>query len=162
MSREMLKAIMIDDYTKFDKLIQSKIDINELTEQEKWNYLHKAFLLVGKAPTSKMIRHLISCGIDVNAVDFYGNTPLHYAVRLKDTSLINVLLDVNVNVNHINKNGVSPLRESLASKPFNYESIELLIEFGADVEQKIRGGISIKCLAKIIAGEDEALMELLS
>jgi ankyrin repeat protein len=161
MSREVLKAILKGNIDKVDAFINEGIGINDVTEKEKWNYLHRALISVAIPPPLEMIQHLISCGVDVNAVDVYGNTPLHYAARLKNTGIIKALLIANANVNHVNNDGVSPLREMLLTKPFDYESIKLLLESGADVSQKVKDGISIKHFAEAIANEDNVLMDLL-
>lgn len=160
MSREILRAILKDDREKFDILIIQNAGINEVTEQEKWNYLHRALMLPTMQPSVEMIQHLIDCGINVDAIDVYGNSPLHYACRLKNSKIIKVLLGANIEKNTVNKDGVSPLREALLTKPFDYESIKLLLESGADVYQKIDGGASVKEFAFIVLYEDKELLDL--
>lgn len=160
MSREVLRAILKSDIEKFDSLIQQGLSVNELTEKEHWSYLHRALMSITKPPTLEMVKHLIACGLDVNAIDIYGNNALHYAVKLKNPSLVKVLLDAGADVNHVNKEGVSPLRETLLTKPVDHSSIQILLEHGADIEQKTEGGISVKEFAETVAGEDDTLITL--
>lgn len=160
MPREVLRAILKGNIEKFDDLIQQGIVVNEVTEKERWNYLHRALMSIAMPPTLQMVKHLISSGVDVNAIDIYGNNSLHYAMRLKDANIVRALLDANVDVNHLNEEGVSPLREALLTKPFDHTSIQLLLEHVADVEQKVEGGLTVKELVDIVAGEDTALIDL--
>jgi len=160
MSREILRAVLKDNVEKFNSLLQQGNDVNEITEKEKWNYLHRALMSITMPPSFEIVQYLITCGININAIDAYGNTPLHYAVKLKNIELINVLLSANVEVNHVNKDGVSPLRETLLTKPFDHNSIKRLLESGADAEQKVSGGCTIKEFADIVASEDQILIDL--
>lgn len=161
MSREILRAILKNDKNKLNTLINQGINIDEVTEKEKWNYLHRALMTITMVPAPEIINYLIQNGVDVNAIDIYGNTPLHYAARLKNSQIIEVLLSVaNIEVNHINNDGVNPLREMLLSKPFDYDSIKLILEAGADKEQKVDGGISVKSFANTIANGDSTLINL--
>lgn len=155
MSREALRAILKGDIGKFDDYVQEGMDVNEKTEKEKWNYLHRALMSVAKPPKPEMVQHLIGLGVDVNAVDEYGNTPLHYAIRLKNAELIKILLDANAEINHVNEEGVSPLRQALLAKPFDYNSIKLLLDAGADIEQKTDTGITVKEFAETVANDPE-------
>ena len=107
-----------------------------------------------------MLRSLIERGNDVDAIDIYGNVPLHYAARLKNAELVRVLLDADADVNHVNREGVSPLRQALLKKPTDYESIQMLLESGADMQQQVEGGKTIREFVDIIAHSDPALVDL--
>lgn len=163
MTREIARAISKGDIDKFDMLIQNGLDINTTTEQEKWNFLHRALLSVSIPPESKMIQHLVDCGINVNAVDCYGNTPLHYAARLKIPALLQILLDGGAKVNVENLDGVTPLREALLAKPYNLEALDLLLSRDADMRHRIQGGITVREYAEKIAhGDDIQILDVFS
>ncbi|MDJ0911882.1 MAG: ankyrin repeat domain-containing protein [Woeseiaceae bacterium] len=157
MAREFIKAIKKGDIEEVRAFEGKGYDLTETTEKEGWNYLHRALLMPTLVAPPDMVRYLIDRGVDANAVDVYGNTPLYYAVRSKASGAVSVLVDAGVDVNHLNKDGISPLRESLIRKPFDHESIRLLLEAGADPEQKKEDGITVREFAE---RRDESLAEL--
>jgi len=160
MSREILRAILKNDIVKLDLILNEGGDIFEVTEIEKWNYLHRSLLSIAMSPSTEMIQNLIRRGIDVNAVDIYGNAPIHYAVRLKRAELVGALIEANADVNVVNFEGVSPLRQSLLSKPYSYNSMKLLIQAGADIYQKPENGLTIREFAKTTANGDQELLAI--
>lgn len=131
MSREFMRAIFKGDEDKFNSLLED-IDIDEITESEKWNYLHRALISVTMAPPSHMIKKLIDLGVDVNHQDCYGNTPLHYAARIKDKEIIELILNAGAEIDHVNIDGITPLRHMLLSKPTDLPAVELLLARGAN------------------------------
>jgi hypothetical protein len=79
--------------------------------------------------------------IDVNAIDEYGYTALHYAAENGDTILVNALIQGGANVNTSSKNELAftPLASAIYYMIMNdlafsnYENVvELLIRNGAD------------------------------
>lgn len=154
MSREIARAIYKGDIDKFDFYIQSGVGVNTLTEVEKWNFLHRALMPISLTVSSDMVKHLIDCGVNVNAIDYYGNTPLHYAARLGDSKLLKLLLDNGAAVDAENLEGVTPLRELLLKKPVNLEAIDMLLSCGANMNHKAEGGKTVKEYAQIIAHGD--------
>ena len=162
MSREAMRAIFKDDVEKFNSLVEADLDVLAITEKEKWNFLHRALVSITMKPTPQMIKRLIELDVGVNAVDSYGNTPLHYAARLKDVDIMKVLLDAGAEVNHLNFDKISPLRHMLLSRPTDLEAFELLLSSGADLEYCSDGGISDKEYVNTIAhGEDAQLLNVL-
>ena len=150
MSREVARAIFKNDVAKFDSLIENGVDINSITDQEGWNFLHRALLAVSNPPSLEMVKHLIDKGVDVNAIDCYGNTPLHYAARLKAPDLIKVLLDAGSHIDPVNFEGVTPLRETLLVKPFNLDAIDIFLSRGANMDHCSQGAATVKEYAEII------------
>ncbi|MDJ0909064.1 MAG: ankyrin repeat domain-containing protein [Woeseiaceae bacterium] len=160
MAQEVLKSILDDDFAELEQLRKQGFDVAESTEKEGWNYLHRALLGSRRQPTPRMLGHLIELGNDVNAVDIHGNTPLHYAARLKSAELVRVLVEAHADVNQVNKDGVCPLRQSVIGKPRNHEATRLLLEAGADMHQKTEGGKTVREYVAIIAHSDPALVEI--
>jgi ankyrin repeat protein len=156
-----MQAIFNGDIETFDALVQDGVDINKVVGKDRWNFLHRALVSLSLQPVPLMIEHLIKCGVDVNAKDSYGNTPLHYAARLKNPELIGMLLDAGADIDTANKKGCTPLREMLLAKPCNLDTIELLLYRGANMNHPGAKGITIRDYVNIIAqGDDSNLLDL--
>ncbi|KAI1886896.1 hypothetical protein AGOR_G00200500 [Albula goreensis] len=56
-----------------------------------------------------LMNAVLSSTVDVNAVDYKGNTALHYACQRKSHRLVPLLLEKNADVSIKNKNGETPL-----------------------------------------------------
>lgn len=160
MSIEILRAIIKSDIAKLESLIVAGGNIMEISKNEKWNYLHKALGNITMLPSIEVIQELVNRGVDVNAIDCYGNSPVHYAARSKRADIIKLLFNAGANINIVNLQGVSPLRQLLLSKPYDYESIKILLHAGADVDQKVNGGLSIKEFAQLTASDNEELQSI--
>jgi uncharacterized protein len=76
-----------------------------------------------------LAQRLIEQGVDVNAQDGMGNTPLHYVGA--SPVLAQTLLLQGANVNARNQNGITPLHNVFGEK--NVAVMALLIEAGAEV-----------------------------
>ncbi|XP_017338545.1 ankyrin repeat domain-containing protein 22 [Ictalurus punctatus] len=57
----------------------------------------------------KLLEMVLNSKADVNAVDYKGNTALHYACQCKSHKLIPLLLEANADVLIQNKDGETPL-----------------------------------------------------
>jgi cytohesin len=81
----------------------------------------------------KKIRRLLKRGIDVNAKDeFYGRTPLHWAVYNKHKDVVELLISVGAEVDARAKDDKTPLHVAAENGP--KDIAELLIAGGADLE----------------------------
>ncbi len=77
-----------------------------------------------------LILMLLKLGLNPNAPDARGNTPLHLAVAHTNTRVINTLLaDPNVEVNVANNRGITPLM--MAALNGDIDTIDRLVERGA-------------------------------
>lgn len=89
--------------------------------------------------TSACISYLIGKGMDVNAQDYAGDTPLHIAARLEEGEghkKVRVLAQARgVQINKPNLNGDTPLHLAVLEKG-NQEVVDELIEHGADPEKE--------------------------
>ena len=75
---------------------------------------------------------LLRAGVDVNAKDVAGYTPLHHAAVGGMESLVRILLEEKVNVNAVNKEGRTPLHYAAA---YGHAVVAgMLIDAGGDPE----------------------------
>ena len=64
------------------------------------------------------VKHLISCGANVNAVDLGGSTALHWAAMRGHVEICKALLEAKANKNMLNAQGKAPI--DLARPEFSY------------------------------------------
>ena len=157
-----MRAIFDGNIEKFDALVrEGRVDAHAITAVDHWNLLHRALVSVTNPPKPEIIQRLIGLGVDVNARDRYGNTPLHYAAREKVPEVIKLLLDAGAEIDPVNRDGLTPLRLMLSSKPVNLKAVGLFLARGADVDQKVEGGATVKEYARVIShGDNAGIIEL--
>ena len=159
-SLDILRTIYKGDTDKFQAFIEGGLDVNTTTEDDKWNFLHRALVSVTATPVPKMIQYLVELGVDVNARERCLWTPLHFAARIKNTEAMRILLDGGAEIDPVNDEGITPLRMTLLTKPLNRSATELLLSRGADPEHQVRG-CSVRSYAETIShGEEADLIEI--
>ena len=146
MGIKILDAMDSGDLTLLEVLFQNRErNIMEVTPVEHWNWLHKALLgLESNKPSSDVINYLINKGIDINAQDIYGMTPLHYALRSKNAEAAIALLKAGANPNLPNQDGLIPL-SMIGYIPERLDVLELMLQKGANVHY--------------LVNEDETILE---
>ena len=162
---DAFNAVMDADQAALESLIRSGLQPAASTPKEKWNLLHMALMTPWTSPQPRMIAWLIDWGVDVNAVDMYGNVPLHYAARqntAEASEIMKLLLQAGAAVDILNKDTVSPLRQSLAGVPGNLAGIRALLERGADMNQKIPGGRSVREVVELNVRAHPELKKLIA
>ncbi|XP_048194709.1 ankyrin repeat domain-containing protein 22 [Perognathus longimembris pacificus] len=83
------------------------------------------FLMVSKTKQNEyLVRMLLNAGVEVNATDCYGCTALHYACKMKNQTLIPLLLQAHADPMIKNKQGESSLD---IVKKLNFSQIELML-----------------------------------
>lgn len=81
-------------------------------------------------------------GIDVNAADKLGFTPLHLALKSKNVKVANKLLQVEgINLNAVTRKGFTPLM--MAAWKGDVDLVKVLIEKGADMKIKTEDGRNV-------------------
>src|SRR6516225_5718565 len=104
------------------------------------------------------VREQLDGGVDVNARDADGNTPLLLAAVYAGPECVELLLKKGADVNASNKLGATPLIRAAT----NYEKAKLLIDAGADVKVKTKSGRTPLTLAARKAGNSQTVKQLLS
>ncbi|XP_061258714.1 ankyrin repeat domain-containing protein 22 isoform X1 [Bos javanicus] len=83
------------------------------------------FISVSKTKQNEaLVRMLLNAGVDVNAIDCYGCTALHYACEMKNQTLIPLLLEARANPTIKNKDGETSL--DIAQR-LKFSQIELML-----------------------------------
>jgi len=115
--------------------VPNPIEGEKLPEEEKGEpepkkqiyHLHQA----AAEGSSERVKLLISGGVDVNAKDEKGNTPLHYAVNASKVDVVQLLVEAGADVNARGNSNRLPLY--MAVEEDNIAIAEYLIAHGADV-----------------------------
>lgn len=104
-------------------------------------------------------RSLILTTNDLKSADMYGETPLFWAAKTGDLSLVTTLVTLGADVNEVNQiTGETPI--IAAAKNGNVDMIDLLIKNGAKVEAKDRLGNNI-IAAAVSSGKSQVFSNLL-
>ena len=117
-----------------ERLIQHKADVNVLNSQGQ-TPLHLASIY-GNAES---IESLLANGADVKIKDADGNTALHTAVLFRRPVNLAAILKTNPEVDVTNNAQNTPLHLAV-QRPENQESVEHLLQYGADVNFKDPSG----------------------
>jgi hypothetical protein len=82
-------------------------------------------------------------------------------LRHLDASVRPGALDHGASIDLANNDGVTPLRQTLLSKPFSLDATELLLARGADPEAKMKNGKTVREFAHLVSyGADKAIGDL--
>jgi uncharacterized protein len=93
-----------------------------------------------EAKNIKQIRKLIAQIHDLDEIDFeYESTPLIYAIEYGNEEIIAELLNAGASPS---ANGVTDTPLTAAASKSQVGTLSLLIKAGADVDEKVEGGIS--------------------
>ena len=110
-------------------------DLNQLCDFYGVQILPLNFLV---STDAILAQQLIEQGVDVNAHDWKGDTPLHYVGASVETAQL--LIERGANVNAPNNDGITPLHNIFGEK--SLAVMALLIERGADVNAATPEGIT--------------------
>ncbi|KDM90419.1 ankyrin repeat domain-containing protein [Photobacterium galatheae] len=166
MALEILEALDDPDINELESLIKSGFDIHEITPKENWTYLNKALMSPGaddQCPVES-VEYLIDKGLDVNAIDNYGYTPLMFAVRQRNVPAMRLLLEngAKETLEHRGKDSQNALDMAFDNHPFEFNVVKVLLEYGADPDAAAPGGKSVREAMDIIAGIDPAIKTLIA
>ncbi|MCA8448971.1 ankyrin repeat domain-containing protein [Burkholderia vietnamiensis] len=146
-----LHAIQRNDIEAVEQALDNGMDPNMVVEAGEVSALHAAV----KAMNIEVVRSLIAHGANVNAIDEQARTPLHHAVS-GGAAITRLLLEAGANPNVRSIEQYSPLHLALLADRPDLETIQALVEAGADVNE-FRGPRSlIESATRQFASQDSA------
>jgi ankyrin repeat protein len=128
------RSAIDNDVVSIINLLSEKglVDLHRVNEEGN-NALHISATHPTRAKhTVKTIKTLVDLGVNVDAHNKEGKTPLHVAVSSSNNEGAKVLLDCKANPNLANENGITPLQ--IAVEKCNTDTIMLLLENGANTD----------------------------
>ncbi|WP_273850011.1 M48 family metallopeptidase [Guptibacillus spartinae] len=146
----LMEAIMSQDESEFDEHLSA--GNLEATDSEGWNALHYAAQYPER---EQMLESLLDLGMEPNAVDLYGITPLMISSQNGDVTKVELLLDAGADPNLKDQDGWTSLIYTAYMEPENREDIyETLLSGGADPFQVDESGYTAMDYAQE-AGNDK-------
>ncbi|MFU2099096.1 ankyrin repeat domain-containing protein [Mannheimia haemolytica] len=118
--------------------VKGELTITDSTPKEKWNWLHMCNLNSYSPSPLSVVEFYIKHGVNVNAQDCYGMTPLHYAMRAKNVDAAIALLNAGADPNIENKDQVIPL-SMIGAVPKEIELIEHDISEVKETQELVKG-----------------------
>ncbi|NEW60943.1 hypothetical protein GSY74_06565, partial [Sulfurovum sp. bin170] len=105
------------------------------------------FYAIRKGGSIEAIEILLEYGVDLRDIDPDGLSVIDVAIKFRREDIIRFCIEKGLNVNETHrKSGITPI---ILTACFNNTHIaELLIQHGADINSKDRGGMSVKDYAK--------------
>lgn len=135
-------AAMLPDSTILTFLLSRGADPNILNNKTGDTPL----LLAIWGEYSMNVKSLLQSGVITNRSDNSGNYPIHYAVMLRDSEILRMLLDDGVDVNVVNNQSlVTPLMLGVFSG--TVENVDIMIQHGSKTDSRDLNGNSISQLA---------------
>lgn len=118
---ELAKAIIDGDVPKFDAILLANPNLNYSTFTFKLNK-NLAHYLGYKNSNPALVKKLLELGVDINAQDDDGRTPLHHAIDGGNPRTAGSLIENGASLEIENSSGLSPVsfcREVLKNLPNN-------------------------------------------
>ena len=122
-----IKACFEDNFAVACQFLESGINSNGRDDESEMTLLH----LACRAGEVDFAARILDSGADVNAQDKQGNTPLHYAAKLCNFELMNLLFEFDADIIG-NKHGCTPLHEACCEN--NEGVVKSLVSMGARVD----------------------------
>lgn len=109
----------------------------DIQDKNGYNALHTLYIYSGENGTSitsdvvkEFTQLLLKQKVDVNASDYEGRTPLHYAIHENDIDMVKILIEAGSNSNHRDASGCIPL--SLLIDSDDFDMVKTLLDNGSD------------------------------
>ncbi len=122
-------------------LIDNLLAISAVTEEAKWNWLHRSLMHIPNQAKEwtgtplATVKFYIDKGVTINAQDRYGMTPLHYAMRGKNAEAAIALLEAGADPNVPNRDNVIPLA-MIGGMPERLDVTEMMLKKGGNIHYK--------------------------
>ena len=163
-------ALLNSDFEIADKLISAGaatvIDLMKAVLNRKENVVrflvdrgadpNRALFFAVEEGGPDIVALLLAAGADVNAANYQGNTPLHFAVRVIDldeaVAMATLLLAAGANVNAANESGDTPLHHAAErNDPDAAAAMErLMLAAGADQHASNNDSLTPRELAALV------------
>ena len=151
--KALLEAIEHDNLVKMKTLLEEGVDlsapivIGEEYELDEPDEIGLLFYVIRNYASLEVIELLLEYGVDIAACDETGISALDTAIKFKRHDIIKLCIDKGLDINVSNrKSGITPLM--LASCFNDTQTVELLLEYGADINAVDKYGMSPKDYAR--------------
>ncbi len=140
--KKELKRIVGSDPYAFKSYVKKCLKFSCVNETNTLiNFMQESMLSIAAAKNPILFLMLIQKEkFDIETLNSYGETPLHYVVRTNPSS-IPLLIHNGADTEAMNKQGERPLHVAIKKNP---ASIELLLSNGATPDSKTRCGKSVQ------------------
>lgn len=125
-------AVLQENFEIAKFLLDMKADINIKSREQQ-----QTILMIANdeyLKSEEIYQLLISRGVDVNAVDQYGENILHSSLMCSNYKIVKLFIEAGVDVNSRDKEGLTVLMK--AANGCDYRIIKHLVKAGADVNAR--------------------------
>lgn len=138
-----------------------KFDPLYTTPSERWNFLHRININSYSPAPLPTVYFYLERGVEVNAQDCYGMTPLHYAMQAENGDAALALLEAGANPNIPNQDNVIPLG-MMGAMPHRLDVLKKMLENGGDVHYpNANSGMELLAFTKHYRSEREGFKEII-
>jgi ankyrin repeat protein len=133
-----IKKSQADNQAEILQVMRTLVEAG--AEINKQQSIDKRTTLIAAAQYSRddaLLLYLLQTRADVETVDKFGWSALHYAVEQGNNSFIRILLDNGASLSVKDENGITPLLVELNKRGGgNINTVKLLLEKGADINDR--------------------------
>ncbi|MEO0895317.1 MAG: ankyrin repeat domain-containing protein [Bacteroidota bacterium] len=145
-AQSMYRTACQGNLSRLDSMLQHA-SINDKDQRDR-SLIHWAVA----CEQEEIFHYLVKKGIDINAIDDQGKTPMHMAVRFEDEKYLDLLYQLQPNKNWLSTFGPSLLQDAVLKR--NKDFIEKLIGYGINInDTNARGSTALEIAQKIHATE---------
>ncbi|WP_041418149.1 ankyrin repeat domain-containing protein [Shewanella woodyi] len=131
---QLLKSIQADDISTAKQLIAEGVELNILGNEE----ITPLLWLITQTNDLKATQRALDLGADPNFSDGDGDNAVTLVARDYAPEWLEMLLEAGGNPNSIDSDGMPAMFDAIGGE--NWDNINTLLEYGADVNLKDRSG----------------------